>query len=340
MSTGGTDGLFTTDDAIHSEDRDEYIFKIIPAVVLVVCILSILMVIYVKKKRDKSIDKEESLTIDALEAQPLSPRGHIEPITNGLCVIITIGDYQTFNSESKNKNIPIDKDDHNLRQVFNLLNYKIMPSEQKAYWDEHTLISFLENDVMNELLNDEEELKYDGLILCISGHGREYSIVTSDYQCIEKSAIHRLFSIQCSTIREIPRIFIFDSCNGQATRIEIDTVNDGAKGLKLKDLPHNSSWGAKDKNPDYNLVEIHASNIGFQSKYNADNGSYLLYEFSKRITENILNNKKEKLGRTFEKIQNDLDQRGKQHIKPSFDNNTRYLELHINRRLNGHETIT
>ena len=295
-------------------------------------IFCFVIIIYIYIKRNKqlysSVNKEES-------PQAMSPR-YIAPITNGLCVIVTIGDYQTFDPQTKIKNIPIDKDNENLRQAFNLFNYNIIPSQPKAYWDEQAILSFLDNDVMNELVNDDDdELRYDGLIVRISGHGTEHFIVTSDHQYVEKSAIHRIFGIKSSKIREIPRIFIFDACNGQATRTEIDTINDSSddnsKCFRLTDLPNQRSWTTKDKNPDFNLVEIHASNIGFQSKYNQDNGSYLLYEFAKRITEYTLNNKKEELGRTFEKIQNDLHDRGKQQIMHIFNNNTRYLELHVNR---------
>merc|ERR1712003_280157 len=43
----------------------------------------------------------------------------------------------------------------------------------------------------------------------MSGH-----IVTSDYMLIEKTIIHRLISSDYPEIREIPRIFIFDCCDG------------------------------------------------------------------------------------------------------------------------------
>ena len=104
------------------------------------------------------------------------------------------------------------------------------------------------------------------------------------------------------------------------------------KYFGLRHISTDSIWSETDNSPDYNLAEIHASTVGFQAQYNDDIGSLLFYEFSKRIKKNVMSGKKEELGRTFEKIENNLLERGNpQHIKPTFLNNTRYLKLFVHR---------
>ena len=53
----------------------------------------------------------------------------------------------------------------------------------------------------------------------MSCHGLENLIVTSDYRTIEKTVIHRIISVKYEKTRDIPRIFLFDSCEGSAERV-------------------------------------------------------------------------------------------------------------------------
>ena len=43
----------------------------------------------------------------------------------------------------------------------------------KANWTEDDIIKLLKDDVPNELLDEDNELRYDALIVCVTGHGIE-----------------------------------------------------------------------------------------------------------------------------------------------------------------------
>lgn len=55
-------------------------------------------------------------------------------------------------------------------QLFNSMNYQTLSLEikNKTHWNDNEVIKFLKNDIPIELVYDEGELKYDGLIVCIS----------------------------------------------------------------------------------------------------------------------------------------------------------------------------
>merc|ERR1711971_1504501 len=66
-------------------------------------------------------------------------------------------------------------------------------------------------------------------------------------------------------------------------------------------------WKHGDLNPDYRLAVLNAANEGFQSKMNADVGSYVIHGFWKRAMP-LLKEKGEvpRLGKIFKEIQYDL----------------------------------
>eukprot|EP01083_Nonionella_stella_P141524 436299_1 len=282
------------------------------------------------------------------EVTPLfvSPRSIPAPITNALVVVIGIGDYRShkkYNSNANDtdidarlKDFPVHKDVQNVRELFTSLNYTILPDETRksTYWSEKQLIECLQKAGKELVSSDENnELKYDGLIVCISCHGIENHIITSNYKAVHKTAIHRMFSINYKQCRDIPRIFLFDCCEGTESRINVgDEGNvDGkeySKYFGVEDLRSTQMWTGKEPNPDYKLMEIHAANVGFQAKCNERYGSYLLYEFQRRVKQSLeRENGTETLGRIFEKIQNHLHEKGKQQTINVFNNNTRYLRL-------------
>eukprot|EP01084_Bolivina_argentea_P149434 261046_1 len=63
---------------------------------------------------------------------------------------------------------------------------------------------------------------------------------------------------------------------------------------------------------------------------NSLTGSYLIYEFVKRMIANIEGNKNLFLGEIFDSIQQDLHDQGKQQITSIFNNNSRYLRFKQN----------
>eukprot|EP01084_Bolivina_argentea_P209655 357077_1 len=270
-----------------------------------------------------------------------------EHISNALAVVITIAHYDhSYNVTNINpdpelenaflQDIPVEKDSESLKKLFDVLNYTVIPCKNKFNWTEKEIITYLKEDVVKELFSDDNNLKYDGLIVCLSCHGEENKIITSDYCAIEKSVIHRIISINKPMVREIPRIFIYDSCEGSSERIyyrqstigttDIETVDKG-KGVSLNQISTGTEWTHSTKNPDYKLAQIHASNPGFQAKCNSLFGSYLIFEFVQKMMNNVENNINEPLITICEEIQNKLHDSGKQQIYFIFNNNTSNLHL-------------
>eukprot|EP01084_Bolivina_argentea_P022434 41689_1 len=146
-------------------------------------------------------------------------------------------------------------------------------------------------------------------------------------------------------VRNIPRICIFDSCEGstglreliQKSNISVDEYkdpheemslegNDTKKGISLQDYKiDDSDWIEHDKNVDYKLVEIRAANPGFISVMNEETGSYLIREFTNTVSRTILYNESKTIQEIFEEIQNKLHDDRKQQIVMTFNNGTHQL---------------
>ena len=80
---------------------------------------------------------------------------------------------------------------------------------------------FLKEDVVSTFCDENGHPVFDGLIVSFSCHGIGNNIVTSDYKLIDRTVIHRCISEQYPQIREIPRIFLFDACDGARKRVSI-----------------------------------------------------------------------------------------------------------------------
>ena len=315
----------------------------------------------------KKVSKEGSEMTNIKRVQSVSNTSLFKTVTNPLVVIIGIAEYDVNGSRRDDmlnfqhfENLPIDKDINNLKELFEFLNYTIIPKGDKIKlnWKENEIVELLKS-VGDELLeiDDKNKLKYDGLIVCISCHGIRNHIITSDIKALDKTVIHRIISLHNPKIREIPRVFLFDCCGGQWDRQrsissksqqddgereygenddmkEKDDNNNNnndeyGKYIKLSDMEKECGqmWTTHQKNPDFKLVEIHAANPGFQAKMHRHNGSYLLNEFTKRMRSNCSdnNNDIDHLGRMFDKIQNELHDKGKQQTQNVFNNDTRYI---------------
>ena len=191
----------------------------------VICIIGIACGLYYRKRqRDKL-----ALLLKTIK------------IKNPMVITIAIGLYEKSTSNSDFETpftnlygvrIDIDK----ALNLFGIvgLKYEIFPEvyyEQdvdsyKAYWREDEILELLKGkaeDLEKNLDQNEEGSpdRYDGLLVMISCHGIERYIVTSDYQKISKTAIHRIFSADKPLNRKIPRIFLFDCCSGSGERIQI-----------------------------------------------------------------------------------------------------------------------
>ena len=88
---------------------------------------------------------------------------------------------------------------------------------------------------------------------------------------------------------------------------------------------------AETKNPDYNLVVIHAANSGYMAKMREDKiGSYLSYLFMQRVQRNIVEHQGKGLAEIMEDIQNVLHDNGRQQTVNVFNNNTRNMMIEMN----------
>eukprot|EP01083_Nonionella_stella_P015973 44668_1 len=273
-------------------------------------------------------------------------------IRNPMVVFIGVATYKT-DVEKKGIDVycpdlfGINVDYLNIKTMCRIFKYDLYPKYEKYNWTQHEMIEFIEECVatVSQSLNtnvEDDNMKsqnksvngYDGVLFIISGHGYNNNIITSDYQTVNKTAMHRLFSTNYPQLRDVPRVFLFDCCDGDQQRspYPADYVDeDKGKHFNVDDIKvdqfEGEMWKADQKNPDFKLSTIHAANEGFQSKLNSLDGSYLIYEFIKRMIRNVEDKEEQFIGEIIQSIQTDLHDRGKQQIQFTFNNHTRYLKF-------------
>ena len=276
-------------------------------------------------------------------------------MTNGLVVAIPIGHYERYCNFT---NLPVDRDAKNMKELAEYLEYNFLTIDGKLNWTEKEVMDFMQNRVCQEFFDEAGNPKYDGLIVSLSGHGVRNHIVTSDGKRIDRTSIHRCISNQRPKIREFPRIFIFDACDGAGDRrasvhrmekIDSESESDGymtendkkvdmqksadiAKHTELEDVQKDDDWTKSSKNPDYNLIAVHASNAGFVAKMHSaeEVGSYLTYFFTKTLRRYIDDGKTDGLGVMMDEIEKKLHDAGKQQIRTEFFTETRKLRIEKN----------
>ena len=335
------------------EETNEIIMVILVSIGTFIIFISIMISIYfyrTKKQKEHREKLERSKTIF---------------ISNPMVIVIAIGIYDSLPKTSEIDgdeindlcDLNVDIDIKNLYKIFNHhFGYKINPNYNlnekqtlKLHWNENELVQFFENKAkeLNECVINGV---YDGLIVVISSHGIKHHIITSDWKKMEKIAIHRMFSVPYSSSRLIPRIFIYDCCDGQFEQTRSpsptptsfddennDDDNDKPKGYGLNEinLSTPTPWTRNDVNPDYRLCTIYAANPGFQAKMNNDNGSYLVYGLINKLMDNNHDNKF--FGEILDELQHDLHSQGKQQIINVFNNNTRFIKFKINDNQNNND---
>jgi len=231
------------------------------------------------------------------------------------------------------------------------LNYHIFPRDATYYalkfprceWTKAELVALLTRmaaDLEASLKRGGRDA-FDALFLAMSGHGLKGSVITADHKLLSKTEIHRIFSSQGNELsRAVPRIFLFDCCDGAEDQKNVTKVKTKHKRLpstadedikdedgmdeveeskepkeeQTKESAHvaNGSitdwlWKHGELNPDHRLAVLNAANEGFQSKMTADIGSYVIHGFWRRATA-LLKEKGEipRIGKIFAEIQNDL----------------------------------
>ena len=333
---------------------DIWIIIVIPSLAL--CIFG-LIIIGVGCKNRLDTAKREAMTIY---------------IRNPMVISIAIGFYDTEPSKKVVTEFggylkDLDGIENDIKTTVNLfknkLNYEVFPEYDidggiKQKWTLKEIMKLL-NKYAQRLENNIS--KYDGLIVLISCHGIRDHIVTSDYQKIHRTEIHRLFSLKRPKCRQIPRLFLFDCCSGKHER-ETDfrgqnlfdkeegesSMSSNGKGMvpfnttttitdsnKSPELVKNSTitsndggWYHGEDNPDYKLATIHAANSGYISKMKSDTGSYLISSMAGKLETNIESGRNKKfISEILDEVQNELHKNGKQLTVHTFNNGTGYIKF-------------
>ena len=265
-------------------------------------------------------------------------------IKNGMIVSIGIGEYGSRPHDSEIPgyltNLSVGADVENLRNLSGYLRYQFVTAEGKLSWTKDEVMDFLQEEIGAQFFDPNGVAKHDGLIVSISSHGLQDCVISSDYELINRTDIHRCISEKYPQIREIPRIFMFDACNGTRDRIATtalhsDDSEEARKGGNdvLDALQKETEWTSMNKNPDYNLVEVHGSNDGFVSKMQATTmGSYLTHSFVKAVRQRIEKKQRKGLSDMLKDIQNALHDKGKQLIKFTCYNDTGNMRIERARR--------
>ena len=270
-------------------------------------------------------------------------------IKNGLIVSIGIGKYGPRCPEANVSifcpDLLVEADVENLKKLSEFLHYDFLTAEDKLSWTKDEVMEFLVEDVGAHFFDEKGYALYDGLIVAISSHGMHQSIISSDYQMISRTDIHRCISEKYPQIRKIPRIFLFDACDGTRDRKATAAIHAGELGSGSKynsgsedaakgptdvteALVVDPEWTSRSKNPDYNLIVVHGSNDGFVSKMNeSEVGSYLTYSFAKAVKYRIEKKQRKGLSELLTDIQNQLHDMGKQLIKFNCYNNTANMRI-------------
>eukprot|EP01084_Bolivina_argentea_P234380 394594_1 len=332
-------------DVTESNDSNGLLTSFVIAIAVCVVCMVTLTLTYMHKTTKQQLEREKLAVC----------------VQNPLLIAVCIGDYDE-NPESSEIDgfLPdltnIDIDIKNIVRCYvESLNYEIYPTSNrnnsiKTYWTETEIMKLFKTKA--KYLNDHIQ-DYDGLIVFLSCHGYKDYVVTSDYKKISKNAIHRLFSANYSSIRNIPRLFVYDCCHGlndrnkssrqsiienkisHSTQYEL-VKGDVGKPLEVEDVAIDDTaalWCRDEPNPDYQLIVINSTNYGFQSKMTITKGSYLIAKLMERITQNINNGNKLFLFEIMDEIQQELHDKGKQLIETKYFNKTQYLKFMVNHQL-------
>eukprot|EP01083_Nonionella_stella_P313884 1128558_1 len=313
------------------------------SILFVGCIIVIVFVSKANKHRRGEPEWRSTLLNRSLTISETDDDKEAIPIQNAMVILIAIGEYDV-NPDDPDPELAalgglnnlkgIDKDIQHLHRLFgpNRLNYTIYPKYMnvtgslKVHWTQTEIVQLL-NEKATYLDSHLDE--FDGLIVVISGHGMKGFICTSDCKMIEKLAIHRLFSLLHLRLRHIPRVFLFDCCDGEwECKDRNKGPSDQRKLYTCKDIGSTDiAWGKDEKNPDHRLAQIDAANPGFQSKFNRKKGSYMLFEFVERTISRLDHEQNTCIYRIFDEVQQHLAEKGKQLIKTSYSDRTRWITL-------------
>ena len=191
----------------------------------------------------------------------------------------------------------------------------------------------------------------------MSWYSRSYCY--SDYKRINKDTIHRIFSVDYPSLRDIPCIFMYDCCDGDndQERTENRIISADSPTLILQKSKGNDNnkeseglrevnnvygqdqqiWYKNEPNPDYKLVIINSSNTGFVSQIGSKSGSYMIKKFTEKMKQNLQGRNKLFLYQIFHQIQTELHDGGKQLVEAKYNNKLEFIKFRKNdQRRAGH----
>eukprot|EP01084_Bolivina_argentea_P053605 98404_1 len=315
----------------------KYMIWIICGAALLFCIMILCFVLVHYKKKQKFLLKERL-------KQAMN-------VNNAMVLIIAIGVYD------ENPSHPADElSNVELRDL--VYPYESNETCPRLHWRQQDIITFLKGKA-HEF---SENSAYDGLVVCFSSHGILGHICTSDYKLISKLAIQRIFTVNYKRSRNFPRLFIFDGCQGDDERGAYNFEHQESflsehgklgqqiskvqphdygnrnepqlfypKSFQPKDIiqKHDNVWASDTKPPDHKGAEIHAASPGFQAKLRLDIGSYLIYSICQRMLTNLerSENKFKFIGEIYDEVQSELQIKGKEHIRATFNDRTRFIRF-------------
>jgi len=284
-------------------------------------------------------------------------------IGNALAVIICIAD-------DEDESLEIKQDYSNLCSFFEYLNFTMFRTRYARgnpfVWTEKDLTQLLLKDIGRALFDDDSAsrgIAYDGLVVCISAHGSDGCLVTSDNKAIELEVIHQAVSQYHPSIRDIPRIFvmnIYESSDELSPVIErLNTATSPIYGrvrsgswqyLKsdnedavmstlvqhdLAPVPGSVSRDRGDtlKNAmDYNQLSWKRS--AKESTHNlaviTSNGTFIFYSFIERIIGNIEEDDDKRLVDICRDIQHDLRVNGRSPAMVTLNGETKFVMMRVN----------
>eukprot|EP01084_Bolivina_argentea_P258233 435274_1 len=348
------DGCF---EAMHNSLGTDIVGVIIGVslflLVIILCLIYRYFRLYSKSKR-KGINVQNTMVVViGIQYYDEQPK---EPDFDGTC--------QDLNG--------IEHDITNITGLFrDRLNYQCFPEYKdnddqppKTEWTKKEITELLEKqalDLSENIIdpNNPDDGGYDSLLFVISGHGYDGNIITSDMKLIPKDHIHRIFSSpQYAKCRLIPRIFIYDSCDGDEQMKGIKKTGQNEQGKVVQDvyqlqpmandspevyedakydqedsesISEAALWDRGTQNPDYRLAKINAANKDFQSRIDSGFGSHMIYQFVTKMNEHLEHgNEIPFIVDIFKEIQEEL---GKTKQLPEFtwNNDTDLIRFKMNK---------
>merc|ERR1712204_97520 len=289
---------------------------------------------------------------------------HRIPISNPMVITVAIGDYdeeisnEDFVYEPLNDLTPgIQNDIVNLNKLLHVrLDYTVCPvmgsvDAIQVRWTKAEFMALIDakaKEFANNLYDaDANKNGFDALFVSISSHGIDQQIITSDYGMVSKKDIYRRFTDSYPASRQLPRVFLFDCCEGSKAKAKgikkakktQTTASVLAKGQteepkeeeeeKKNDDDETvvvNEWRKEDENTDFNLAILNSSNLDYTSWMNNVDGSYLIFNFCKKANECLDAAKDVVLSDIFYEIQDELAH-DKQLPVYSWNNDTRNIKF-------------